>query len=171
MSPGTEGDTTMKKLFTKIIAMSLLLVTLICSVMPAQAANVCSYVSGDMNGTVTFSVTTDGSWLTRNSVTLTQTKGSAECHNIWYQIEKKSLYGHYTVTVKNSSGKTVQTKDWTGKTLSLSGLTKNSTYTITVKPASMTKGNILSEMLSSFYKWKSTPTWKVTKTSGLTLCY
>lgn len=167
----------MKILLIRVLALLCCALTL-CPVLlssTVQAANACpSSISGNMNKTVTFTVKTDKSWLTRNIVKLSATKGTVreDCSG-----KTARYYGIYNVTVKGG-GKT-KTYTLSGSSLKITGLKKNTEYRITVKPYSVS--DFTAKHFLGFirlggtrgcgcWSWKTQPTWKVSKTRGITLC-
>ena len=158
----------------KIISLVLVIATLLtANITNVFAANVCSTIGGAAGYSKTFKVTTNNNWLSSKKLVLTQTaKGTAKgktwsgCKTKYYKI-----WGHYNVYITDSKGKT-QVKSWTDKNFTISGLKKNSKYTIKVVPYS--NGSISATWAGftngGFYGWKYTPCWIVKKTSGISLC-
>ena len=161
------------KRIKKIIGLILLTAVLItANVTNVFAANVCKEIGGAVGYTKSFKITTDSTWLTSNKVKLTQTaKGTAEGRTWTGRKKYYKIWGHYTIHVTDSKGKTKK-YSWTGKNFTISGLKKNSTYRIKVVPYS--NGSISATWSGltngGFWGWNKTPCWNVKKTKGIDLC-
>lgn len=163
----------MKKRIMRILSL-VLLAALCISLLSsfAMAANVCSSISGNANGKKTFTVITGSRWLFSDKITIKQTKGQLS-YDSWTGREKtKNTYGIFYITVKNTSNP----NDKYNKTYTMKGgsctikLGKNSTYTITVTPASIQELALQHMVSGAINRWKTPASWKISKTKGVSLC-
>jgi len=155
----------------RILAIVLVL-TMIVPVLSicASAANVCSEIKGNCKEQRTFTVETGKrGWFLKNKLTFTQTKGKMSFYTWGGGTKDYSMYGRYRVTYENLSSGKEKTKLWTGKNLTLT-LDKNTTYKITVTPASHAELNAVNAWKGAFDMWSKNSTWKVTGTKGVDLC-
>ena len=163
----------MKKIRTLTIILLTVTMLIASSCTNVFAANVCSIIGGTAKSTQTFTIKTNGNWLSSKKVTLTQTaKGTAK-GKTWTSCKTKyyKIWGHYSVRITDSKGKT-KVYSWTDKNFTIKGLKKNSSYKIQVVPYS--NGGISATFAGitngGFYGWDKIPCWNVKKTSGISLC-
>lgn len=163
----------MKKIRTLTIILLTVMALLTSCLTNVSAANVCKNIGGTANYQTTFTIKTSNSWLSSKKVTLKQTAQGTAKGRGWtsYKTKYYKIWGYYNVYVTDSKGKT-KTYTWTGKTLSISGLKKNSTYKVKVVPHDNGSYHTSYTCIinGGFYGWYKTPCWNVTKTSGITLC-
>ena len=171
-----------KKIVTRVAAAVLAACMLFGSASAAttqevQAANLCSTVYGSLRNTVTFKVTTGSGWITGQSITLNQSKGTAYNGNYGWGGSTYQVYGAYSVTIKRikGSGKVPAGFTWKSGSKRIS-LGKNSTYQITITPLTETFyynswGKFLKYDHYKFYSnWRNIPTWNVKKTNHVSFC-
>ena len=158
-----------KKIVSFSVALVLLLSVLsVFSFSSASAANACTQISGSSARSTTFKVYTGSRWLFSDKITLTQTQGYLK--NLFgLKIGSFKAYDTFSITVRKiSTGKTTY---YTMKNGSVTTkLDKNSTYSITVTPAS-------SSTLQSRYwckgyimGWNYYAHWSVKSTKGIISC-
>ena len=153
-----------KRIFTAVIAFTLIFCTLFAMIIPTSAAT-CS--SGTQSRTIT--VTTKANyWLPGSeSITIGQSKGTCvkEAYNIFSgKTTRKSSrqYGEWDITVRATDGSHTFSKSLRGSSIKLN-LKPNKTYKITITWDSqaaifktLDKGNY-----TSYPTWRVKSTWKV----------
>lgn len=153
-----------KRIFTSVIAFSLIFSTLFAMSIPASAA---TSSSGTQTRTIT--VTTKAKWWIpgSESITIGQYKGTCvkENHNFFTsQTTRKSSsqYGEWDITVRATDGSHTYSRSLTGSSIKLN-LKPNKVYKITITWDSraeffktLDKGNY-----TSYPTWRVKSTWKV----------
>lgn len=159
------------KLMKRLTVICCLVVLLLSMTAPAFAANVCSTVGGNANGTVTFTVNTKSRFF-GDKITLKQKKGIAVFDGWRNNKPEKQVNWGYTITVKKIDGGTKKadqrTIDWTGGSKTIN-LQKNAVYEITVTPYNSSY-IIRHALKGSFDYWKKVPSWSISKTKGVSFC-
>lgn len=160
----------------KKILSIITIIALLCGVIPfssASAANVCYDISGNLNSTTKFEVTTGGKLFSSEKIVITQSKGTilrrkfGSSNGTWSFSE----YGCFNVKVKdNKTGKTVYSKThWKGNKLTIpsSRLKRNRAYSVIIEgiPYDFV-GSGYTTVKYKFIKWEKPASWRVTKTGG-----
>jgi hypothetical protein len=162
--------TNMKK--RRILSLSLALMLCLSSLLAvsASAANVCEDISGSSAASSSFTVKTGSRWLSKDKITITQTKGILTYYDRWDNSdESMSTYDVYTVAVQANGSSTVDYYTLKKKSLSIK-LKKNTTYTVTVKPGSHAALQFKCALTGAINGWDTYPTWSVTSTKGIISC-
>ena len=156
-----------KRIFSGIMVLVMVLVM----VPAALAENVCNEVSGNPNGSVTFTATTGKKWIFGKKITFKQDQGIAvpyvgdsggDKHNF-------KAYGHYYITWTDSQGNS-EWKNWIDGSTSIT-LRSNETYTISVEPWSRQDMHARFLILhGGFEKWDTTADWTIKGGSNITYC-
>lgn len=172
----------------KIISCVLVVATLLpCFALVAGAKNVCKEVSGksSWNGGVNtvFYVTTSNT--KKHYVQMKMTKGRIQQESVWAQLDTDKIYDYYEILVygKQKNGQYTQiskanVKDKSSYKIYFSGYTD---YKIKVYSWKVDTINEVGKyIMNPFMGWTDTldaewdtnclPTWKISKTSGVTLC-
>jgi hypothetical protein len=157
-----------KRIFTTIIAFTLIICTLCAASAPAAAA---TYSSGTQTRTITVK-TKANYWIPGSeSITISQAKGTCVAKSYNFITRKTTTkttkqYGTWIINVRSTDGRDSYSKRLTGSSIKLN-LKPNKTYTITITWDSQ----------AAFFKtldkgnYTSYPTWKVKSTWKVSDCY
>lgn len=147
----------------------ILLALLVCFSMSTSvfAANVCGNISGNAKSTKTFTINTGSRWLGSDKVKFTQSKGTYEYRTPFSSSKTKTDYMCYKVSYRIKGKSSWTTKQWKGKSLTLS-LKKNKIYEVKVVP--FDNIDMSFQTGRQIKSWKKLATWKVTSTKGIISC-
>lgn len=159
-----------RKLFTRIIAVIMVMVTVFGAI-PLSA----SAATWGTTGSKTISVKTHANyWYPgASSITLKQNKQTATFQSLLGTKTKTQtgFYGCYTITVKNVTKNTSKSITWNGGQTKKIELDPNCTYNITVTYNSAATNVFKSAPLGYYLKSMSNPYWKVSSTWKVTSFY
>ena len=173
------------KTMKKIIAIMAVIATVIsCFAVTASAKNVCSEVSGyayETGGNSdTFRVIAKDT--KSHSLKMKMTKGKLEgCDMMRCSIFDKSAYGFYEIkiySVKNNKADKLlnkyNVKNKSNHTINLQGYKEYEVRVYNWKTDTIVKNqNWFSSIVYSgfsYFHWTAAPTWKISKTSGVSYC-
>ena len=163
----------MGKTFKKALAFCLLMTFILSIASTAFAAKRCVVgISGNMNKTVTFTVTTDNNWrIGYDKIKLSQSKGTMRYESAWRGYKTMNIYGRYTIYCKsNRTGRVVTNNAiWKDGGFTIYLPERNSEYTVTVKPLAWSDIQAAYIWYGVMDRWTRVPTWCITKDRGISL--
>ena len=157
--------------FFPAILIAVMIFSFFASTVQANAfTNVCSNIYGDCCEEETFYVTTGKGWLSKQFITLRQTKGKLKyIRPTFTGVKSKTVkqYATYRVTVRDeSTGEYLYRNEvWKNASKRLK-LKKKSEYSITVTP----EKQYTYRYVYSSDKWTNKAIWKVKRTKNCTFC-
>lgn len=161
----------MKKTMGRRLA-ALALVLVLCLSLSAEvfAANVCQEIKGNSNKSVTFRIITGKRFLFKDKVTFRQDKGTLLFSNWSGSKEKRvAAYDTFTIRYRKEGSSTWKTATMKNGSCTIK-LDYNSTYIVTVTPASLTELQFRYFLKGAIEHWEKPAAWRIGKTKGVTLC-
>ena len=159
----------MKKAGKQLIVAVLILALSMSLTLNVFAGNVCKQISGSSDGACTFTVETGIVFLLSEKISFDQDKGVLRYLSWPGEYKTKKVYDSFTISYQKKGSSESKTKEMDGGSCSIK-LEPNSTYTVTVTPASVQKLQLHHLLLGAIGSWESPATWCIKSTRGIKLC-